>query len=152
MPLIHQAGHDRARSSSGGHRKGAKTNGGMSLLILAGTVALTQVHGQVWAMDRGELEYRSRCASCHGIDARGGGPAASLLTTAPPDLTQLSKRNGGVFPETAIIETIDGRKRVEAHGSRDMPVWGYRYMYGDDVGRKTRLQALVAYLRRIQEK
>ena len=66
--------------------------------------------------------------------------------------SRLAKRNGGVFPENAVNETIDGRKEVEAHGPRDMPVWGYRYMRGDDVARKTRQQALIDYLRRMQER
>ncbi len=101
--------------------------------------------------DRGRLEYTSKCAVCHGIDAKGRGPLATQLTTAPADLTQLAKRNGGNFPEATINEKIDGTKEVEAHGPRDMPVWGYKYGAGNHPGRKTRQQALIEYLRRIQQ-
>lgn len=44
----------------------------------------------------GDYEYRSSCAACHGSDATGNGPVASQLTPKPPDLTVLSKNNGGV--------------------------------------------------------
>jgi mono/diheme cytochrome c family protein len=64
------------------------------------------------------------CASCHGPEGRGDGPLAASLTTAPADLTQLAKRAGGRFDERATLETIDGRRAVAAHGTRDMPVWG----------------------------
>lgn len=123
-------------------------------MVILGIVVLFQPQGRVWAKDpdRGELEYRSRCGVCHGVDAKGDGPLATQLKTPPTDLTQLAKHNAGIFPEGAINETIDGTKEVEAHGPRDMPVWGYRYVHGDDVGRRTRQQALIDYLRRIQEK
>ena len=124
------------------------------LMVILGIVVVFQPQGRVWAkdLDRGELEYRSRCGVCHGVDAKGNGPLATQLKTPPADLTQLAKRNGGIFPEDAVKETIDGRKEVEAHGPRDMPVWGYRYVHGNDVGQRTRQQALIDYLRRVQEK
>lgn len=117
-------------------------------------VVLLQSNGQVWAkdFDRGEMEYLSKCAACHGVGAKGNGPLATQLKIAPADLTRLAARNGGVFSQSAVIEKVDGRQEVEAHGPRDMPVWGYWYMRGDDVGRRTRQQALIDYLRRIQEK
>jgi mono/diheme cytochrome c family protein len=64
------------------------------------------------------------CASCHGPEGRGDGPLAASLTKAPADLTQLAKRNAGRFDERAVLEMIDGRRQVGAHGTRDMPVWG----------------------------
>jgi mono/diheme cytochrome c family protein len=64
------------------------------------------------------------CASCHGSEGRGDGPLAATLSKPPADLTQLAKRNGGIFDEHATLEAIDGRKEVAAHGTRDMPVWG----------------------------
>jgi mono/diheme cytochrome c family protein len=36
----------------------------------------------------GREVYAANCASCHGIDGRGGGPDAGQLTTRPIDLTQ----------------------------------------------------------------
>src|SRR6516225_5684036 len=46
----------------------------------------------------GKQTYTHYCASCHGADARGNGPAAVVLKTSPPDLTTLAKRHGGKFP------------------------------------------------------
>lgn len=79
------------------------------------------------AMSIGQQEYNSSCAACHGADANGQGPMAGLMTTAVPDLTQLAKHNGGVFPLERLYSIIDGRAEVAWHGSREMPVWGSRY-------------------------
>jgi mono/diheme cytochrome c family protein len=64
------------------------------------------------------------CASCHGSEGRGDGPLAGSLTQPPADLTQIAKRAGGRWDESAVMATIDGRRQVAAHGTRDMPVWG----------------------------
>jgi hypothetical protein len=98
-------------------------------LISASTVLLAfQAQGWAQKIDVGKAEYLSSCASCHGSDAKGKGPFADELKVVPPDLTQLAKKNGGVFPLNAIYETIDGRQELKAHGSREMPIWGYRYI------------------------
>lgn len=121
-------------------------------MCFSGIVLIGQ--GPVWSkdFDKGKIEYQSKCATCHGYDGKGNGPFASQIKTVPPDLTLLAKRNGGVFPQSSVAAKIDGRKDVEAHGPRDMPIWGYRYPPGEEAGRKTRLDALVDYLQRIQEK
>jgi mono/diheme cytochrome c family protein len=126
----------------------------LAALALIVAAVLLQSQAQVWTkdFDRGEAEYLSKCAACHGVGGKGNGPLATQLKITPSDLTRLAARNGGVFSQSAVIEKIDGRQEVEAHGSRDMPVWGYWYMRGDDAGRRTRQQALIDYLRRIQEK
>ena len=49
------------------------------------------------------------CASCHGADGTGHGPAASALRTQPADLTILARRNGGVFPRDASPRSSTGR-------------------------------------------
>lgn len=49
-------------------------------------------------MPSGEQTYKQYCAACHGADAKGVGPLASLLKTLPPDLTTLAKRHLGKFP------------------------------------------------------
>jgi len=72
----------------------------------------------------GEDTFLRYCASCHGPGGRGDGPLAASLTKPPADLTQIAKRNGGVFDEGAVMATIDGRRAVAQHGTRDMPVWG----------------------------
>jgi len=96
------------------------------------------------------------CASCHGVDARGDGPAASALSPAPADLTRISARNGGVFRESSIARVIDGRFDLPAHGSREMPVWGAHlgeeilgFASRDEVARG-RIASLVEYLKSLQ--
>ena len=78
-------------------------------------------------IDLGEMEYLSSCAACHGVDGNGKGPLSAELKSPPADLTILAKRNGGVLPVNAIYEVIDERKSVKAHGTREMPIWGFRY-------------------------
>ena len=52
--------------------------------------------------------FRTYCAPCHGLDAKGHGPAAAALKTKPADLTVLSKTNGGQFPEERVRRFILG--------------------------------------------
>ncbi len=73
--------------------------------------------------DPAEL-YVSLCAACHGTDGKGAGPAAPALRGPVPDLTLLAQANGGVFPSTEVKRSITGERRVVAHGSLEMPVWG----------------------------
>ena len=48
---------------------------------------------------------------------------AEMLAIETPDLTELSKRNGGEFPTEAVARQIDGRTPVLAHGG-EMPIFG----------------------------
>jgi hypothetical protein len=73
---------------------------------------------------RQKKTYMEYCASGHGEDAKGLGPAASALKTPPCDLTTLAKRRGGKFPEHYVAQTIRFGKAVQTHGSVHMPVWG----------------------------
>ena len=53
---------------------------------------------------------------------------AKSLSPPPSDLTRLSETNNGVFPVSRVHEVIDGRMERSIHGTRDMPVWGDRYL------------------------
>ncbi len=59
------------------------------------------------ALDPGKAEYRSSCASCHGIDGKGNGPVSADLRVPPSDLTVLARRNNGVFPFYSVYEIIE---------------------------------------------
>jgi mono/diheme cytochrome c family protein len=100
--------------------------------------------------------FTTYCASCHGVDARGDGPAASALSTPPADLTRIAVRNGGVYRESSIARVIDGRFDLPAHGSREMPIWGVHladeipgFATGDEVARG-RIACLVEFLKSLQ--
>jgi mono/diheme cytochrome c family protein len=72
----------------------------------------------------GQRLFAAYCSSCHGALGLGNGPVAPALRTAPADLTRIAERNGGAFDPARVAAYIDGRTRIEAHGDREMPVWG----------------------------
>jgi hypothetical protein len=79
---------------------------------------------------------------------------ASHLRNVPPDLTQYTKRNGGVFPSERVYRIVDGRD-VASHGDREMPVWGDAFRVPGGPGAsvvKARIDAIVRYLAGIQER
>ncbi|MGB7745371.1 MAG: c-type cytochrome [Terracidiphilus sp.] len=76
------------------------------------------------APTNGKQMYSYYCASCHGVDGKGIGPASVALKTQPADLTVLSKSNGGKFPATHVVSVLQFGAENAAHGSAEMPVWG----------------------------
>ncbi len=72
----------------------------------------------------GEVVYFRYCAACHGRSLKGDGPVAPGLVRKPIDLTELAKKNNGVFPYEKVAASIDGRQTTRMHGNPDMPVWG----------------------------
>jgi mono/diheme cytochrome c family protein len=97
--------------------------------------------------------YRSYCASCHGKDGNGNGPAAVALKKPPSDLTVLSKNNGGAFPAVRVYVAIGGEFTIPAHGSGEMPVWGQVFSRTEgDALAKLRLSNLTTYIQSIQRK
>ena len=92
-----------------------------AMMVFAGaTMAASTV-------DVGKREYNAKCASCHGLTGKGDGSYEPLLTVRASDLTVITKKNNGVFPVEKVIQAIDGRAGVKAHGSREMPIWGRDY-------------------------
>lgn len=89
----------------------------LPVLLLAATPALAE------DPDSGASIFQTHCATCHGPGAQGDGPLGTMLTIAPPDLTTLSARNGGVFPLERVLSRIDGTTEVMAHGG-PMPLFG----------------------------
>jgi mono/diheme cytochrome c family protein len=123
--------------------------------ILAGTVSgvslLAQVQTQPYS---GHGDYQVYCSSCHGTEAKGDGMIAKSLKQRPSDLTQLAKRNNGVFPEKKVFEAIDGRK-ITAHDP-DMPAWAEVFAKAkESAGAENaaaRIDVLVQYLQTLQVK
>jgi mono/diheme cytochrome c family protein len=101
--------------------------------------------------DEGSRLFRTHCATCHGVSGRGDGPLAAELRRVPPDLTQFTRRNGGVFPTERVNRIIEGTD-VASHGTPEMPVWGDAFRIGAAAQRKARLDAIVRYLAGIQER
>lgn len=113
--------------------------------------------------DAGKQAYEIQCSICHGLDAKGNGFYTASLKVAPPDLTSLSKKNGGVFPVDRIAKVIDGRTQIAAHGSRDMPIWGKRWAvnaaehyvdapYDQEAYIRAQALSVIDYLNRLQQK
>lgn len=117
-------------------------------------------------IDPGKREYENKCAMCHGKSGKGDSQIIDLLKAAPPDLSLLSKNNGGVFPVDRIYAVIDGREMVKGHGDRDMPIWGRDYSaetirageyyvdapYDMEMYIRMRILSLIDYLSRLQSK
>lgn len=135
--------------------------------VLATSGAVSQPKPRNNDIDVGALEYKSSCATCHGVSGKGDGPMSARLKERPTDLTRLTRDNRGVFPAQHLYEVIDGRKEIAAHGSREMPVWGthyleeasFQYRYTEAMGPvayealvRARIMALVDYLNRLQVK
>ena len=104
-------------------------------------------------VEEGQHSYLGACASCHGKSGKGDGPMAPELTNKPIDLTQIARKNNGIFPFWHVYQTIDGRKIPRAHGGPEMPVWGSRSeaIHGVLPTREW-LLGVTFYLESIQEK
>jgi mono/diheme cytochrome c family protein len=96
---------------------------GSFLLAAQETPKINKVGAVPTSAASGKEMFHAYCASCHGADGKGNGPAASALKKQPTDLTSLSKKSGGKFPAMSVTSSIrDGTQA--GHGSKDMPVWG----------------------------
>lgn len=99
--------------------------------------------------------YAQHCASCHGPQGEGDGPAAAVMQIHVPNLRTLSIRNDGVFPRAAVLAYVDGRKIPRSHGSRYMPVWGDIFAWGEtdrtaQERARRRINAIVGFVERLQ--
>lgn len=97
----------------------------------------------------GKAIYDEFCAACHGPD--GNVRLAQDYDAATPDLRKIAERSGGRLPRVMLAKIIDGRRIVQAHGSRTMPEWGDR-LGSDDAVVEEKVAALVNYIDSIQAK
>ena len=101
----------------------------------------------------GSEMFKQYCATCHGIDAKGHGPAVPALKVPPPDLTVLARNNHGKYPSTRVYTAIRGDVSVAAHGSKDMPVWGLIFhQMSNDADMAERMSNLSLYIESLQQK
>ena len=127
----------------------------LAAAALAALLASTATGADYSDYSGAELYHRF-CASCHGASGEGNGPVSKSFAVAVPDLTRISQRHGGQYPENWVYRVIDGRASLLSHGPRDMPVWGVELWreQGADVtaGAKTRdvVARLVEYLHTLQ--
>lgn len=103
----------------------------------------------------GKIMYKQYCASCHGADGKGHGPATPTLNVRVPDLTTLSKRHGGKFPFEYVESVLRFGPGFRAHGSADMPVWGPIFQYLENYNEtavRQRIRNLCEFLGSIQQR
>lgn len=103
----------------------------------------------------GQELFAAYCASCHGTDASGNGPAAGALRAKLPDLTTLAKRKGGRFPDGDVYQVIKWGGGIVGHGSREMPVWGTAFKADSNPDEKAvdeRIRTLTTYIGSLQAK
>ena len=130
---------------------------GLTTMVMVWAIqALAQEQDVIAA---GKREFQRSCATCHGVEAKGDGPSANALNVQPADLTQMSKKHGGVFLFWRTYEKISGREEeiIRGHGTREMPIWGERFRLEGNAGEeyklgvRGRILSLVYYLQSIQE-
>ena len=138
-------------------------------LIIANAIIGCSACASAQDIDVGKTEFQSGCAPCHGVEAKGNGPVGKELKTHPADLTILAKKNNGVFPFNRVYQIIDGRDALSSHGTREMPIWGYRFTpphynlkttddailsppASSEAIVRSRILAVIDYLNRVQEK
>ena len=103
----------------------------------------------------GKETFLKYCASCHGGDAKGNGPASIALKPPPADLTTLARRHDGKFPSGYVGALLKFGRNLTAHGSDDMPVWGSLLKDLDPIKDPTGQQHVddvVAYIESLQAK
>jgi len=129
------------------------------LLIFCGMVqaqqpAVKQVPAKPTASVAGKDLFHQYCAVCHGPDGKGGGPAAPAMKSHPTDLSQISRNNGGKFPDDHIMQVLKGEASVTAHGNQAMPIWGtvFSNMSTNLVLTQSRMHGLVQYIADMQAK
>ncbi len=116
-------------------------------------LASEQIHVAYTPADSGKKMFKAYCASCHGVSGTGNGPTAAMLRKRPTDLTQLAKRNHGVFPTEEVSRVIESGT-IAAHGSSEMPVWGPELsrLSGHDTNiQLLRVHNLVSYIGTLQK-
>jgi mono/diheme cytochrome c family protein len=108
------------------------------------------------AVPSGKAMYFGYCSVCHGDEAKGDGPYASMLKMPPANLSTLAKRHEGKFPYDYVSNVLRfGPGNAILHGSPDMPAWGPIFQWFDKNNERVveqRIKNLCNYLASLQEK
>lgn len=124
----------------------------LTAAAIVAAAALVTVRAQAPQAYSGTADYQVYCSSCHGAQARGDGAIAPSLNKRPADLTQLTKKNDGVFPTERVFKLIDGRSG--GHEAEDMPKWGDVFAKASESAgpqqSAERITTLVKYLESLQ--
>jgi len=127
---------------------------GFAVLAAAQSKEIKKVPVTGTRPDSGVEMFKTYCATCHGMDAKGNGPAAAALKVAPTDLTTLTQKSGGKFPTGRVVHVIEGSDEISAHGSSEMPLWGpvfHSLSPSNDAIVKLRISNLVKYIETLQK-
>ncbi len=131
----------------------------LSMLALSNPIVYAESDSYVNTVSAGGHTFKRFCSVCHGDDAKGDGSFANNLTIPPPDLTLLSSTNGNEFPWERVFLVVEGKNRLLAHGTSEMPIWGelfdLRYWNNKEENAEVivrgRIFELLAYLNSIQD-
>lgn len=103
----------------------------------------------------GKEMFAHYCTPCHGADGKGRGPVVIEQKVPPVDLTVLSQKNHGKFPEKHVNHVLQYGADIPSHTSVEMPVWGPilgKINQKDPKDRMLRVSSLSQYLETIQAK
>ena len=126
-------------------------------IIVAGLAACQVTQPEPVPEYNGGMLYMGYCASCHGPTGEGDGPLAGQVVTTMQSLRTIQKRNQGVFPRDELRAIVDGRTLRAAHGTKDMPVWGWQFYQAEAHEQEperyvaARIDALLDFLESIQQ-
>ena len=155
------------RATARGLLRGVKSTLRLSAAVPARSVRVAAAGAAVLALgtfacretsrpELGAAQYREYCASCHGEIGPDGGVIGRKSDA--PDLTALAARFGSPLRRDELAAFIDGRRELQAHGTRDMPVWGarlyesYPQTPGTEAVRGGTVELLVDYLESVQRR
>jgi len=107
----------------------------------------------------GDQLYQNLCATCHGSDAMGNGPASNALGIGAPDLTRIAASNDGIFPHKEIEQLIANDALHNEHVQNAMPAWEHQFSYvrtglssfQREAYARNRIHVLTEYLESLQE-
>lgn len=113
----------------------------VSLVVFSFSFALTGSPALAADVDAGKQTYQAMCASCHGAEGKGDGPAGAALDPKPRDFTD-SEWQKSVTDEHIAKVTKEGGQAAGL--SPLMPPWGQSLSDAD-------VENVVAYVRTLDD-